>query len=358
MRSLSLIVLVVIFISSSCKKDNSEINPAPNFPVDTNQQTSYVLISNEGPFLAGTGTITRYDRISNTYQKKIFETVNNYPLGNIVQSVEAFNNKVYVVVHNANKIVVAEDSTFKSIAEIDNIALPRYFIPIDSAKAYVTCWDDRVAVIDLQNYSVVNYIDVGTGPERMLKVNDKVFVLNIGGFVNDSTVSVIDCHQDIVDTTIFVGARPSGIVLDVNSNIWIMCSGKGYNGFPFPGDSPGKLLCIDPENYSVIKDLAFSDASEHPDKLVINQMKDVLFYLYPGGIFKYDINSNNLEVSPFITHINMFYSLGYDHREKLIYASDPLDYTQQGVVYKFDGVDGTLVDQHESGVIPGHFYFN
>ena len=54
----------------------------------------------------------------------------------------------------------------------------------------------------------------------------------------------------------------------------------------------------------------------------------------------------------------MFYALGFDHREKIIYASDPLDYVQKGMIYKFDALNGTFVDNWVSGVIPGDFYFN
>ncbi len=356
---LILLSVLSILIFYACEKNQiTDIPNNHNLPVDTNSQRSYVLITNEGPFMSGTGSLTRYDRLSKTYERKVFETANNYPLGNIVQSVEVIDKKVFIIVNNANKIEVVNDSTFKSIAVIQNIILPRYFLAIDETKAYVTCWDDKVAVIDLHNYTISDKISVGTGPEKMLRYGDKVFVLNIGGFGIDSTVSVIDCYADDVDTTIFVEKRPSGIVLDKNSGIWIMCSGKGFNGYPLPGDSPGHLLCIDHESYSIVRDFTFPLSTEHPEKLVINHTNDILFYLYPGGVFKFEIESNTLETTAFITYLKQLYALGFDKKEQLIYVSDPLDYVQQGWVFKYDAINGIVVDSAVSGVIPGEFYFN
>ncbi|MCD4680249.1 MAG: hypothetical protein K8S00_07665 [Bacteroidales bacterium] len=358
-RILMFLVIALLAVFTACEKNEiGDDTDNPYLPSDTSAQKSYVLISNEGPFLTGTGSITRYDRVLKTCEKKVFENANNYPPGNIVQSVEVYDNKVFIIVNNANKIEIANDSSFESIAVIENISLPRYLLPIDKNKAYVSCWDDKVAVIDLVNYEVVNSIAVGVGPEKMLRYENKVFVLNIGGFGNDSTLSVIDCNSDVVDTTFFVASRPSGIVLDKHSNIWVMCSGTGFNGYPLPGDSPGHLICIDPGDYSIIQDITFPSSTEHPYKLVINNLKDILFYLYPGGIFKFNIYSSSLESIPFVASASMFYALGFDDEEELIYVSDPLDYVQQGWVFKYDATNGTVVDSFESGVIPGGFYFN
>lgn len=348
-------ILFVLSLIVSCEKEDSVIFTDIN---DTTGVMSYVLICNEGPFLTGSGTITMYNRISKTTEQNLFEKVNNYQLGNIVQSVAVYDGEVFIVVNNANRIVVADDSTFKAKAVIQNIVLPRYFLPVDENKAYVSCWDDNVAVVDLNTYEVINSIPVGTGPDKMLKHNNKVFILNIGGFGNDSTISVINSDLDKLDTTIYVSPRPSGIVEDINMNIWIMCSGVGFNGFPLPGDSPGKLICVDPENYAIIKEYDFNSSEEHPEKLVINNTNDILYYLYKGGIYKFSIFSDKLEQSPFIESLGLFYGLGYDKKEDMIYASDPLDYVQKGWVFRFESTNGTVIDSIASGVIPGEFYFN
>lgn len=358
MKRLWLPVLIIFLIIIACEKESGEKLPDINIPVDTNEQQSYVLITNEGLFPTGAGSITMYDRLTKSYINNVFEIANNYPLGNIVQSAVSFENKLFIVVNNANRIQIANDSTFKSIDVIENINLPRYLLPINTNKAYVTCWNDKVAVVDLNNNIVVNSIEAGTGPEKMLKYQDKVFVLNIGGFGNDSTVTVIDCINDVIDTTIFVAKRPSGIVMDKNSKVWIICSGQGWNGYPLPGDSPGHLICIDPDNYTIINDIIFPSHTEHPEKLAINKSKDILYYLCPGGVYKFDINSTILESVPFISYPNMFYGLGYDEVDELIYVSDPLDYVQRGWVYMYDALSGIVVDSLQAGVIPGEFYFN
>ncbi len=54
-----------------------------------------------------------------------------------------------------------------------------------------------------------------------------------------------------------VGARPSGIQKDANGDIWVLCSGKGFNFFPAPGDTPGKLVCIDPVSLKSLEKFPF-----------------------------------------------------------------------------------------------------
>ena len=98
MKKLNLLLLVLALLGTlffnSCTKDDKK----ENFPYDNG-----VFITNEGPFQSGSGTITFYDKATGLTQEKIFETVNAMPLGNIVQSMNIFNNKAYIVVNNANK---------------------------------------------------------------------------------------------------------------------------------------------------------------------------------------------------------------------------------------------------------------
>ena len=54
----------------------------------------------------------------------------------------------------------------------------------------------------------------------------------------------------------------------------------------------------------------------------------------------------------------MYYALGYDPVSGMIYASDPLDYSQNGRIYRFKAADGTSLGSFEAGIVPGSFWFN
>ncbi|MCK9399859.1 MAG: hypothetical protein M0Q51_07695 [Bacteroidales bacterium] len=232
----------------------------------------------------------------------LFETANGRPLGNIVQSMTVHQDKAFIVVNNSNKIEVVNLDDFKSVTTIENLTLPRYFIGFDEDKGYVSCWDSTVKVMNLRDYSIITSIQTGNGPDEMILAGDQLFVINSGGFGVDSTVSIIQTNDEEPFGLLEVGHRPSGIQKDVNGKIWVLCSGKGWNGFP--------------------------------------------------------VSASLLNTQPLISGNTMFYGLGYDKVTKMIFATDPLDYAQNGWVYRFNALDGTPVDSFLVGIIPNGFWFN
>jgi hypothetical protein len=341
-------ILAIIFLLISCTKNNND-HPSGAW-------SESVFIINEGPFPAGTGTISAFNRETLEVTGNLFENANGRPLGNVVQSLTVHGDKAFIVVNNANKIEVVNLEDFKSVATIDSLTLPRYFIGFDENKGYVSCWDSTVKIINLSDYSVFYSIETGSGPDEMVLAGNDLFVINSGGFGTDSTVSVIRTDMDKPDGKIVVGHRPAGIRKDINGKIWVLCSGK--NGFPDPGDTPAKLVCIDPDSHEILKEIVFPDSENHPDNLIIDRDGTTLYYNHPDGIFAFLVSGNTLNTHPLITGNKMFYGLGYDDVSKMIYASDPLDYAQNGWVYRFNAADGSPVDSFMAGIIPNGFWFN
>lgn len=358
------IFLGTVLLSSigliSCTKDDP-VAPPPTYDFG---YSSGVFILNEGPFQSGTGTVNYINRDGSGKVDNIFQQANSLiPLGNIVQSmnVDYFNvGHAFIAVNNANKIEVVSLKTFQQIETIEDIASPRYIVFSPFREAFVSSWDNTVKVIDLDTYKEIDEIAVGTGPEKMLysSTNEQIWVLNQGGFSVDSTISIINAQDHQVLNTIQVYAKPTGILKDKNDHVWVLCSGNGWNGFPGPDDSEGHLLCINSESHTILKDFAFPSTSEHPEKLVINDTGDELYYNSVDGIYKFGIADTVLQTEPFIPRPYMFYGLGLDFLTNYIYASDPLDYVQNGLVYRFDASSGDLIDSIQAGIVPGEFYFN
>jgi YVTN family beta-propeller protein len=342
--------LTILIILSSCKKND-------NTSLSGNWDNS-VFIVNEGPFPNGSGTISAYNRESHIVTNNLFETANGRPLGSIVQSMTIYKDKAYIVVNNANKIEVVNLGDFKSDTTIENIPLPRYFVGFNDKKGYISCWDSTVKVISLIDFSLITSIRTGNGPDKMLLHGKLLFVINTGGYETDSTISIIDTDTDQQIDLVKVGDRPSGIQQDANGNIWVLCSGKGYPGYPAPGDTGGRLVCVDPVSFEIIKVISFPDPEMKPENLVIDKNGTRLFYQYPDGIFAFSINDTTLNTLPIITHNNKFYGIGYDKVTKMIMCADPLDYSQNGWVFSYNDQDGTQGDSFMVGVIPSGFCFN
>ena len=342
-------ILFLIMLLTGCN-DNNNDTPSGTW-------ANSVFIINEGPFQTGSGSVSAFNRETREVTNDLFETANGRPLGNIVQSMTVHQDKAFIVVNNSNKIEVVNLADFKSVATIENLTLPRYFIGFDDSKGYVSCWDSTVKVVNLKDYSIMASIQTGTGPDEMILAGDQLFVINSGGYGDDSTVSVIRTDDDEPLVRLVVGDRPSGIQTDVNGNLWILCSG-GWNGYPAPGNTHGKLVCLDPVSFEIIKEVSFPDSENHPGNLVIDVNGATLYYNHPAGIFAFSIYDSELNTLPFITGNSMFYGLGYDKATQMIMATDPLDYSQNGWVYRFNALDGAPVDSFLVGVIPNGFCFN
>lgn len=127
-----------------------------------------VFVVNEGPFGTGTGTLTFIGDDGNLTQK-VFEKENgNVVLGNIAQSMIWHNNRYYIVVNNANKIVVA-DKDMKVVGEITGLTGPRFMVA-QGNKAYISEWGENyekggVAIADLTSLKVVKQIPTGKAPK-------------------------------------------------------------------------------------------------------------------------------------------------------------------------------------------------
>ena len=138
-----------LFFLSSCKKDTVEPNENPTYE-------NGAFIINEGPFQNGSGTLSFYSRQSGEISNDIYQNANEkVQLGNIVHSMTIHNDLAYIVVNNSNKIIIANAKNLENVGEITGFELPRYFLPIDDNKAFVSQWGadgvtGSIKVIDLQ----------------------------------------------------------------------------------------------------------------------------------------------------------------------------------------------------------------
>ncbi len=350
MRYISNLILIAATAAFlfSCDKDSAQPD---------SQWKNSVFIINEGPFQNGSGTVMAFDRDSGTVTSDLFEQANGRPLGNIVQSIAVYRDLAWIAVNNSNRVEVVNMQDFKSVASIDQVNSPRYIVFYEET-AYVSSWDNIIAKIDVNTFSKTGDIPTGAGPDEMLIASGRLFVMNTGAWGSDNRISVVDPGNDEV-VTLTLADRPAGIVADKSGRVWVLCSGLGYNGFPNPDtDTQGALYCIDPVSLEILHSLQFPAADLHPEQLIANETGDVLYYFHPGGIFSVSVDNPSLSNMPLIPSDIYFYGLGFDEKTGLIYAADPLDYVQNGMIYRFDPADGALLDSFRAGIIPNGFWFN
>ena len=117
-------------------------------------------------------------KIESTVENAVFESVNSFVLGDVVQSMNIIGANAYVLVNGSAKIEVATIADMKSVATIDVVS-PRFIAKVSDTKAYVTDWGiNGVQVIDLAANTVTSTISCGTGPEGIAVSNDKIYIVS------------------------------------------------------------------------------------------------------------------------------------------------------------------------------------
>ena len=312
-----------------------------------------ILITNEGPFNNGSGTITFISEDYATVEQKIYNRVNGSDLGNVVQSMGFSESDAYIVVSNSQKIMIADRYTFeKKDSIVSGLVNPRYFAASGMNKGYVTDWgdpmddnDDYVAVVDLNTNSISSVIPVAFGPERILNFGNKLYVAHQGGYGHNNQVSVISGNA--VETTIVVGDTPNSMVI-VGDYLYVLGGGKpDYSG----SETAGSISKIDLNTNRVVDTFEFG-TTEHPSGLVADGLN--LFYSLNGKVYK--TNSSNIELpgTPIID--GMFYAL--EARNGLLYATDAGDFVSRGRLLIYDLSNNQPIQDFQVGLIPGGIYFN
>ncbi|MCG2417839.1 YncE family protein [Aequorivita sp. F47161] len=347
MKKLLLLSLSTLFFISCSSDDDGQPEYVPA------AFENGILITNEGPFSGGSGSVTYVSNDYTTVAQNIYKTVNGKSLGNIVQSMGFQGDNAYIVVNNSNKIMIANRYTFESVDSITSgVNNPRYFVESDGNKGYVTNWgdpndntDDFVAVLDLRNNTVSTTIPVAFGPEKMVPYNNKVYVAHQGAYGQNNLISVISGSG--LEGTITVGDVPNSMVVSGNS-LFVLCGGNpNYTG----NETAGSLVKIDLSTGQISDTYNFG-TTEHPTNLTMDGTN--LFYALDGKVFKLNSTSVTLPGSDIID--GSFYALRA--KDGLLYATDAKDFASKGSLKIFDLSTNVEIQDFQTGIIPGGIYFN
>lgn len=340
--SFFLLCLTVIF--ASCSKDDD---------IKTNDYSKGIFIVNEGPFNSGTGTISYFN--GDTVVNDLYSVQNpGRVLGNIGQSMIKFDNKYFIAVNNAAKIVVVDAQDFTFLNEIP-VTLPRYFA-VANGNLYVTSWTDDfssgfINAIDTKNMVI-------TDSEPVAGLVDKAVVKdgNIYAVVNASEgeplshhIVVYDASSKKISSTIKVGDNSNDITIDKNGNVWVLSS--GFFNFTDPSlNTDGAIYKISGNTSEKVVDLPNGS-----NQLTIDKNKTTLYFLSGSGIQSMSTDNPGAGINE--VYQGFFYKIAADPQADYIYAADPKDYQQAGNFLKIN-TQSKSTETYSVGTIPSFFYFS
>ncbi|MBR3744171.1 MAG: YncE family protein [Bacteroidales bacterium] len=322
------------------------------FSIDLSKRGLFVMC--EGNYMYGNASLSYYDPDTRQVQNEVFARSNAFPIGDVVQSMVMHGGLGWVVVNNSGVVFAIDPATFREVRRITGFTSPRYIHFLDANRAYVTqIWDPRIYIVDTQTCSITGYIDTGmdfeTGSTEMMVQIGKYVYVNCWSYQN--RILKIDTGTDTIVEELVVGIQPSSLLKDCNDKLWTITDG-GYEESPY-GYERATLSRIDAETFVVEQtfEFKFGDA---PRALAANGDGTMIYWIN-GGIYAMKVSDGSIPDQPLISAQNeLFYSLTVDPVSGEIYASDAIDYTQNGIVKRYSST-GILLDTFSVGINPGNF---
>ena len=311
-----------------------------------------VFVLNQGNFGSGTGTLTYYDGDAVIEQKAYQQNNGGMTLGNVAQSMIKVDNQYFVAVNNAGKFVIIEDENLRFVTRISEIDQPRFFAEWVDNFLYLSEWgldgvSGKIHKINPFDGSVVNTTITGGGPEKMVVLDNNLYICKSGGFATDSVLLKYNLFTDQVEDSFVVGHNPVDIIVDKIGTLWVLCS--GMFDFNNPGNSTsGKLVQLD--NGVILNSWELENGVRN---LAHDVVSDYLYYLAGNSIMRINMrNSSNPEAF----YNGSFYALAVEPSSGNVYATDAKDFNSNGEVLIISP-EGQLVDSFMAGIIPGYIYF-
>ena len=162
-----IIISLALFIWTACNNSNSTSS-------DSKPNSSWIFVANEGIMDQSNGSISMIDDVGNVYETDA--------IGDVVQSLEVYKDKLIVIVNNDHKIILYD------ITEADGIKLPG--------------------------------VTVSTGnssPREMVIINDNIYFTNL----ETQDVKILNLQNNqLEESTISINGRPENIIYD-GTYIWV-----------------------------------------------------------------------------------------------------------------------------------------
>jgi len=201
-----LIVFILLFINAC---DNNDVL------INGNNET-WLFVANEGNYGASTGSISMINQFGDIYETEY--------LGDVVQSLEVYQDKLIVLINNSHQIKIYDIDSENGInmpgIEINTAgSSPRDLVVVND-KVYFTNWNTQdIKVLNLITYSIENSISIDGLPEDIIYDGNFLWVTvphSDLSFSSGSKIMKIDIHSNSVVDELDVGYGPQELIIHNN----------------------------------------------------------------------------------------------------------------------------------------------
>lgn len=261
-------------------------------------------------------------------------------LGDVGNDIQVYGGKLYAVINCSHKLEIM-DLKARRITQVD-IPNCRY-LAFHHDKAYVSAYVGSVAdpdmlgsvfEIDTLTMQITREVKVGHQPDELCVLNDRLYVVNSGGYItnrHDSTMSVIDLHTFTEIEKIVVGSNPQRLRVDNQGHLWIC--------------NENEVRVMNHSALVTIIDLKASNISICGNTAYLLDAENKVLYAY---------STEDYNLSPFAINLSPFENpYGLLATDDAIYIADAKNYVSSGVLHCYS-LDGKERWTAKTGDIPGH----
>ncbi len=339
----------VMFLFAGCE-ENDEGDPNDQAVVEKGKS---VFVINEGAFQNENSSLGYIDKTTGEIHDDLFFDINDRLLGDVFQSMEITNEEAYLVINNSGVIEVINPETIELLSTISGFDSPRYMLPVDETTAYVSdMLAEKIWIVDLDDHTIESEIEFPGGwSESMIVADGNVFVTA----PNANKIYIIDpSSNDIIDN-IDVFAQPTSMVTDDNGTLWVISEGL-LDWETGEQVEVGGITAINTQTMEATETYSFPEDGMSYSNLAINKTSQKLYYI-GGGIWSFDIEGQELPTEPLIQNEGeTFYGIDICPQTGDLYATDAIDFNQQGKVIQYTS-EGDKVDSFDAGIVPSGFVF-
>ena len=348
MRLTSIILLLLL---GSCKKDQV------SYPSSETQLENGMIVLCEGLFQQNNSSVSWIDFSNSEISNSFFLDNTQRQLGDTGNDIQQYGNKIYIVVNVSSTIEVIDAVDFSPIKQIpmnvNSVSKQPRNITFYEGKAFVTCYDGFVDVIDTNLLEVTKRIAVGSNPEGLAVVNNKLYVSNSGGLNSgpmDSTVSIINLGTELEEQKVRVGLNPGQVISDADGDVYVAIRGN------YASVSPS-LARIDSQTDLVIQELPIEVSSivEMNGKFLLSYYD---FNTTMSSVKVFDPVTELIENTSLINdpNITTLYGVSYSSLLDKIFVLDAMNFINTGYVRKYSS-NGTWEKDYHVGLNPTKVLF-
>lgn len=269
-------------------------------------------------------------------------------LGDVGNDIQLYGGKLYAVINCSHKLEIMD----RKAQHITHIDIPNCrYLAFANGKAYVSAYVGSVAdpdmlgsvyEVDTVSLEITREVKVGHQPDELCVLNNRLYVVNSGGYLTDrydSTVSVIDLKTFTEIRQIPVGLNPTHIRKDSHNRLWVCCQGNYKDVAP-------QVVVLQDESVVHRIDMPCANISIYDNTVGILDAENKELKTF-----------STTDFTPYTLHLTLS---TYEHpyglllAENRMYVTDAKNYVSSGVLHCYSYINGLELWQAKTGDIPGH----